>query len=259
LGAFILRSTGTPHTTFDLGPRVPAIYPEYMSDPMIAFCPSDAGLGEAVANGKNDDGDWCYDVIDWPNMCMKTIDQSYVYFGFLLDRTDEKYGTTPVGPLATALSALGPNPGIPTAGNGPTQVVNGLIQAATDPSALSGIINNDDAAIMMAVDSDITGSLLEGHGNAGGDIVYRLREGIERFLITDINNPAASAQAQSSVFVMLDWVATDATAFNHIPGGSNVLYMDGHVDFVRYQETGGTAPVNGVVANALGAIAAVVS
>jgi prepilin-type processing-associated H-X9-DG protein len=23
--------------------------------------------------------------------------------------------------------------------------------------------------------------------------------------------------------------------FNHIPGGSNVLYMDGHVGFVRYQ------------------------
>jgi len=22
--------------------------------------------------------------------------------------------------------------------------------------------------------------------------------------------------------------------FNHIPGGSNVLYMDGHVEFVRY-------------------------
>lgn len=221
LGAFPLRNTNTVHTTFDLGPRVPAIYPEYMSDPMIALCPSDPNLGTAIQNGKYDDGNWCYDVIDWPNMCMKTIDSSYIYFGFLLDRTDEKYGTTPVGPLAAALSALGTNPGVPTAGNGPTQVVNALIQAATDPSALAGIINNNDAAIMAAVDKDITGPLVEGFGNAGSDTVYRMREGIERFMITDINNPAASAQAQSDIFIMLDWVATDTGAFNHIPGGSN--------------------------------------
>jgi prepilin-type N-terminal cleavage/methylation domain-containing protein/prepilin-type processing-associated H-X9-DG protein len=65
--------------------------------------------------------------------------------------------------------------------------------------------------------------------------LLRLREGIERFLITDINNPADSAQAQSTIWVMDDWVSADAgQEFNHIPGGSNVLYMDGHVEFVRY-------------------------
>ena len=32
-------------------------------------------------------------------------------------------------------------------------------------------------------------------GNGGGNNIYRLREGIERFLITDINNPAASANS----------------------------------------------------------------
>ena len=37
-----------------------------------------------------------------------------------------------------------------------------------------------------------------------GQTVYRLREGIERFLITDINNPAASTQAQSEIVVMWD-------------------------------------------------------
>lgn len=80
----------------------------------------------------------------------------------------------------------------------------------------------------------------------------RLKEGIERFLITDINNPAAGAQAQSSLAIMFDaWGVGDESAhpwgghwgvagddsiarFNHIPGGSNVLYMDGHAEFVRY-------------------------
>jgi prepilin-type processing-associated H-X9-DG protein len=72
--------------------------------------------------------------------------------------------------------------------------------------------------------------------------VYHLREGIERFLITDINLPSASARAQSAIPVMWDAIGSNeftdsgdaAVVFNHIPGGSNVLYMDGHVDWVPY-------------------------
>ncbi|MCP4645209.1 MAG: DUF1559 domain-containing protein [bacterium] len=63
----------------------------------------------------------------------------------------------------------------------------------------------------------------------------RLREGIERFFISDINNPAATAKAQSEVVVMYDDnLAGDPSLFNHVPGGGNVLYMDGHVEFIRY-------------------------
>jgi prepilin-type N-terminal cleavage/methylation domain-containing protein/prepilin-type processing-associated H-X9-DG protein len=84
-----------------------------------------------------------------------------------------------------------------------------------------------------------------------GGTAYRLREGIERFLIKDINNPAATAVSQSEVPVM--WDALQAKSqettgdeaavvnFNHVPGGSNVLYMDGHVEFERYP---GEFPVN---------------
>jgi prepilin-type processing-associated H-X9-DG protein len=79
----------------------------------------------------------------------------------------------------------------------------------------------------------------------------RLKEGVERFAITDINNPAGAAQAQSTLFVMWDAYAaansglsrsdfTDARGnsvlqFNHVPSGSNVLYMDGHVEYVRLE------------------------
>ncbi len=75
-------------------------------------------------------------------------------------------------------------------------------------------------------------------GNCGSDTLYRVREGIERFLITDINNPAAGANSQSGVPVMLDMFAggQGVSKFNHIPGGSNVLYMDGHVEFVQYRD-----------------------
>lgn len=77
----------------------------------------------------------------------------------------------------------------------------------------------------------------------------RLREGIERFLITDINNPAASSKAASDVFVMYDSLASDVKDFNHVPGGSNVLYMDGHVEFRKYP---GAAPLSRVMADIQG-------
>ncbi|MBL7647367.1 MAG: hypothetical protein JNK74_14365 [Candidatus Hydrogenedentes bacterium] len=70
-----------------------------------------------------------------------------------------------------------------------------------------------------------------------------IREGIERFYITDINNPGGSAQAQSDIPVMWDTILTngtggaiDAAQFNHVPGGANVLFMDGHVEFGKYPQ-----------------------
>ena len=73
----------------------------------------------------------------------------------------------------------------------------------------------------------------------------RMSEGVERFFITDINNPGASTAAQSTIPVMWDtWASSQnihdegggTALFNHIPGGGNVLFMDGHVEFIRYQQ-----------------------
>jgi prepilin-type processing-associated H-X9-DG protein len=79
-------------------------------------------------------------------------------------------------------------------------------------------------------------------GTAGGDAVLRLKEGVERFILTDINSAASSAKAQSTIPVMWDTFGSrefgdnvDANVvFNHVPGGSNVLYMDGHVEYVKF-------------------------
>jgi prepilin-type N-terminal cleavage/methylation domain-containing protein/prepilin-type processing-associated H-X9-DG protein len=68
----------------------------------------------------------------------------------------------------------------------------------------------------------------------GGNTLYRLREGIERFMLTDINNPAASARAASAVPLMWDHVSAKPEDFSHVPGGGNVLYLDGHAEFLKY-------------------------
>ncbi|MBX7259219.1 MAG: DUF1559 domain-containing protein [Candidatus Hydrogenedentes bacterium] len=69
--------------------------------------------------------------------------------------------------------------------------------------------------------------------NGASTTIYHFREGIERFFISDINNPAATAKAQSSISVMFDkvWPGGD---YNHVPGGGNILFMDGHVQFEKY-------------------------
>jgi prepilin-type processing-associated H-X9-DG protein len=112
------------------------------------------------------------------------------------------------------------------------------------------------------IDNDLP-AVAPGAGSGGGDTHYRLKEGIERFMITDINNPAGSSVAQSELPIMCDVVAGNSTnikdapevnavqLFNHVPGGANVLYMDGHVSFVRYGPDG-KFPANPSVAHLFG-------
>jgi len=43
-----------------------------------------------------------------------------------------------------------------------------------------------------------------------------------------------SALSQSDIWIYFDGATTEIGQYNHIPGGGNILYMDGHVEFVRY-------------------------
>lgn len=86
-----------------------------------------------------------------------------------------------------------------------------------------------------------------------GDVTVNFfREGIERFFITDINAAASGSMGQSELAVMWDAsrvqgsISDDdnpgfvSSEFNHVPGGGNVLFMDGHVEFVRYPQSDGS-------------------
>ncbi|GJM27167.1 MAG: hypothetical protein DHS20C16_35820 [Phycisphaerae bacterium] len=238
---------------FSLGPVVRAIFPEYLTDSAIMFCPSDSGgarekqvdPGGALTNS-NFPSSPCTGYMSWDGFaCMRGIDASYGYTGWVFDRTgpeDPVVATdTPFGPLT-----------IPAGSS--QQMVNWLqYLLAVGPGAaeLTTLISNNREGFAPFVDQDMDLSSLGGGGNNGTDTLYRLREGIERFMITDINNPAASAQGQSEIFIMWDAVSTFVSAYNHIPGGSNVLYLDGHVAYQRY-DLNGEAPCNGPLAKITG-------
>ncbi len=227
------QSGGSDIGDLSFGPGILSIYPEYLTDSNIIFCPSDARLGELV-DGQTVNGVSCTGYAHWSgDYCMRGIDASYMYFGWVIDGME---ADDPPGLL----------PGITIQGQ------EWYTRITTDGEAqLQAILASGGQGYCAIVDQDM--SVAEGAGNAGGSTIYRLREGIERFMITDINNPAAGAMAQSTVWVMCDFVSTVPAAYSHVPGGGNVLYMDGHVAFLRYSETG-PAPINGPFATTVGFI-----
>ena len=200
---------------------VNTVYPEYLSDWDVLICPSSAAKPTAL----------------------------------------EEWDQGPsISPKWTEWGAMAP---LGTTGNGilepcevhaiPYTYVGYTLEPETygdEAGALA--ITQNTMVLDMPGDMDPEGTFtadwpvaIAGTGNGGSDTIMRLREGIERFLITDIANPAANAHAQSELPVMWDAIMGMAQHFNHIPGGGNVLYMDGHVSFIKYEVGGGgTFPFN---------------
>jgi prepilin-type N-terminal cleavage/methylation domain-containing protein/prepilin-type processing-associated H-X9-DG protein len=189
----------------------PAVYPEYLQDAAIMVCPSDSDGTEAYQGGTyEDDNGNVQACILWG--------LSYNYLGFVMQGHELL-----AGGLFGGVDPNDPNLEWATDLNIPMLMAYADVLGTSDPPGVAADI----------ADRDMTG-LDPGTGNAGGTTIYRLREGIERFMITDINNPASSAMAQSELALMWDHIENTPRDFNHIPGGANVLYMDGHVEFIKF-------------------------
>ena len=191
------------------------LYPEYLADLNVNICPSDAD-----GKGNFDGGRWNCGGDPQNSYCPCRVDDlSYVYVGWAINESFY---------LVDGMDAN--DPAMPA-----------------DLSAIGSYVDAFFADWMTTMIGDIEGAGTVGEAAALADkdynytkqsgtekATYRLREGIERFFITDINNPAASTQAQSELAVAFDIVDTDASDFNHVPGGANALFMDGHVEFIRF-------------------------
>jgi prepilin-type N-terminal cleavage/methylation domain-containing protein/prepilin-type processing-associated H-X9-DG protein len=206
------------YVTYNLFPEGAAVYPEYAQDIMLTHCPSDAGVSGSDLKDSFDEGlrpqsDLSFaparDVSrpHWGGITLPIVtrsdlfmDRSYLYWGYVITNDHERAAFLQVNPQV------------------------GLGNATYD----------QDGEITPGI--EFQGVEAWGNGGPESSTLYRLREGVERFMITDINNPAGSAMAQSEVPVMHDYSAgnADIARFNHVPGGANVLYMDGHVEFIRY-------------------------
>ncbi|HOZ45044.1 MAG TPA: DUF1559 domain-containing protein [Candidatus Hydrogenedentes bacterium] len=195
--------------TFEL----PLVYPEYLTDLNILVCPSDPDADEVMAAGmpvQADDGRWDRWVDEQGALVQEHFnDACYQYKGWVMQ--DYRWY------MAWAVTAAMPP-------------YNWM--GSTVPLALE----------FRDRDWTVTTAQEDLHSHAG-ETLYRLRTGIGRFLIADIANPGATCLAESEIKVMHDSVRFrvsmtedefDITEFSHIPGGGNVLFLDGHVEFFRY-------------------------
>jgi len=223
-----------PNPTYDLcnmqdepeySPNPRDIYPEYLTDWNVMACPSAPDVGEGIEGLLSIISQECPAPWDIYRGLPDNPADSYVYFGWVVDLCDSQT-------------------------EDPTTTVDGYIMplqlfmafvALDDVGSVGRKVPTDPDAVKR-LDSDLNVGPNNGNGGSS-DTVYRLREGIERFMITDINNPAASAKAQSELPIMWDVINSNmiedsGASFNHVPGGGNVLYLDGHVEFLRYDRYG---------------------
>lgn len=240
-------------------PEPSLIYPEYWTDYEIAICPSDSGAvdrrGAATLPSGNSLDLWKQAAqessqtgTEQAKNCfnyLSSVSRSYVYTGYLLH---EYNGAQALNAACTwyrtnlqAASGRPLNEDLAGTVCDPTPAQWPVMYAFTD---LGDFVPGG----VIPVTGQFGSPAALGSNKQPGGPLWVLREGIERFLVTDINNPAASSGAQSDIPVMWDAISgwdTSATGtaggrsgaalkFNHVPGGGNVLYLDGHVEYLRY-------------------------
>ncbi len=211
-----------------------AMYPEYVTDLKVIVCPSDPTFTESSLTNpithQSDIFRHCNIVRGW-----SLLSQSYLYFGHTLDKLDDRAQDL----IArvdfinfTGFTCDRTEPGEPVNGQ-----FAGLIERVYG-SSMQSMPNTVDRDYNL---SDVAPYMTAAPGTGSSRLLMRLREGIERFMITDVNSSGASARAQSDIPVMWDQVSIVPIETSHVPGGANVLYMDGHVRFQKYPGKDGAA------------------
>ncbi|HOZ47441.1 MAG TPA: DUF1559 domain-containing protein [Candidatus Hydrogenedentes bacterium] len=189
-------------------------YPEYLTDPMVLVCPSDPDGEEVLRSASYYAQNGQFDP------CGMTA-FSYFYLGWAL--RPEEY---------LMASGGGENCDDPVFGR---DISSNLV------TRLAALVFGHDETLNLPLDQSM--SFLEDivfdHEERGRTVIPRLREGVERRFVRDVANPAASSDAQSEIVAMFDSIGPPVSragyfSFNHVPGGGNVLFMDGHVEFLKY-------------------------
>lgn len=277
-GDFPTWSSLAPGVKSDMvSPDIMSVYPEYLTDPNITLCPSDPhsdpfifastwprfedGI-KSIQNGIS--------AGTMTSLCLSThysAARSYVYMPYAT--TEPVQGKIAYNAMAKALIDVNPGDGnwsvaltaaelgascpylnVAFYGAG-TMRIDWKLRYTQALSGTTAIFSsNGDVNTAYRSTNPTSTRVMDDNNQYIGPTIYRAKEGIERFLITDINNAAGGAKAQSVLAIMWDgWSDTrftgngplpggdsvDISQFNHVPGGGNVLWMDGHVEFIKYK------------------------
>jgi len=223
------------------------LYPEYLTDPQVTLCPSDPD-GTDVAKVYHV-ADTMAEVWSGSEMVPTAGVPNHQFYPCEVDNHSTSYlyfGWSMLFPGITDDTHVFTSTTLPTFVVECTNYFVGKGLSQTTMSEFVNVLYNIQS--VMKDSTDVAGQFakLDSDIDAGETKAYRYREGIERYYITDINNAAASAQAQSAIPVLSDFIDTvqkERMQFNHLPGGANVLYMDGHAEFQRYPSKWPVSPL----------------
>lgn len=183
------------------------MYPEYLSDLKVLICPSD--IDRSVALGP---GGWLNEETDEPDLC-KVNDLSYSYLGWVI------------------IPSLYLIPGGNEQASDPRTEIEGAF-VTTFINLLGDVRNAPLSSVARMYETDMSFTPFY-PGDTQRRTIYRLRDGIERFL----NQTASASEIPmmwDNLFKKGEGEGYNTPMLNHQPGGGNVLYLDGHVEFLRY-------------------------
>ncbi len=175
----------------------PSMYPEYLNDPALLLCPDDTTGKRDFERGAWEGASGEFDPCLLGNL-------SYVYMGWSMPPESIMPGT-------------------------PESFFSAYCKT------LSGIMRN---GAIEDLDADFTVDLEDGKSFT----VRRLGDGASSYKQSERSSQVGNGgDIRAQIPVMFDNFGivppgTNSTIimFNHLPGGSNVLYLDGHVEFAQF-------------------------
>lgn len=188
------------------------VYPDYLEDFEIFVCPSSSNLLDDPL------ADWYMDM---------TLVESYL---------DPRLTADPRN-LDVLPSLLGarPDPDCLT-----SQHYVYLPHAVASEENLLFLF--DEYYRLMAIDAegflDAEFEVPGRHGPGNQNRFFRVKDGVNRLFIEDVNRPGLTAVPETRIPLLFDTMSVYGRHLpNHVvPPGGNVLYMDGHVEYKRFPD-----------------------
>lgn len=236
------------HDDFDFGPDTTALYPQYLENPLVFVCPSgpygkrpSLFLGR-ITIGSNGYLEGAVDATglvrdDGSGQCAHTGritngDVSYTYLPWVVGHDTPAFEASPV--IDEELAA---RHGLPMSGAAQlVAVAMQLNQAqALEPTESARLLDeNIDLAKLLGMLGD---PYVHAGSNTGREVqteLFRLSDHVEG----EVMDPPASyfggLISQANIPVLFDHVTNAPAGSSHIPRGGNILYLDGHVRFVKF-------------------------
>lgn len=200
-----------PRNNYTVNPF--SVYPEYLDDFQIFICPSSSIIPQDGPNS------WFMDMTMTAKYLMSSESELVADASVLLRNTDSPRPDPEC--LSSQMYIYVPYPVV-------TEEQGLFLWNELDRRMANGEVG--------FMDSDLV--IEDGHAPGESNIFFRLRDNSSRFFVEDVNDPSRGLVPNTEIPVVFDsYSIYGRIELNHVvPQGGNVLYLDGHVEYAKYDD-----------------------